>query len=189
MKSQSEYARDWYIRNRDRILRKQHEARRKNGGQPRRRFHWSDRQIQNIVYRLLYTDATTRKIANEYQCSKSTIDKIFRANTTKSQRLAVKAKKQADKIRGRKLNRPKKSRDPQAIAARAAVNNAVARGKLVRPSVCTQPGCKNSGRIEAHHWHGYDNEHALDVVWLCPKCHRFADNSPDVWVISFEVVQ
>lgn len=52
---------------------------------------------------------------------------------------------------------------------RMKVSRAVARGELVRgPCWC--------GEVEtqAHHANGYDDAHALDVVWLCAPHHRAA---------------
>lgn len=61
---------------------------------------------------------------------------------------------------------------PGAAQAKAAVNNAVAAGKLARPARCQ--ACGVAGRIQAHHWCGYAPEHWLHVEWLCLRCHRAA---------------
>ena len=55
--------------------------------------------------------------------------------------------------------------------ARAAVGRAVKRGLLTKPERC-QLCLGANGRIEAHHWNGY--EAALDVIWLCRSCHSEA---------------
>jgi hypothetical protein len=68
-----------------------------------------------------------------------------------------------------------------------AVQRALRSGRLVRPYVCedcgqvdTKHGREGPGQPMvpvgwwepvAHHHHGYDREHALDVVWLCLFCH------------------
>lgn len=62
---------------------------------------WGGLPHNEIVKRLLTTEATTRSIASEYDCSGSTIALIFRKYTTKEQRLKVKAKKHGDKLKGR----------------------------------------------------------------------------------------
>lgn len=52
----------------------------------------------------------------------------------------------------------------------AAVRYAVLIGKLYRPTHC--PKCNREEKIEAHHHMGYDDP--LNVMWLCPVCHRRA---------------
>lgn len=58
-----------------------------------------------------------------------------------------------------------------------AVYRAVKAGRLVRPATCSS--CGAGGRIEAHHHHGYDVEHRLDVVWLCRPCHDAGHHPED----------
>jgi hypothetical protein len=70
---------------------------------------------------------------------------------------------------------------PDRERARKAVAWAVKRGELIKPRRCTlKPrlgGC--FGRIEPHHWHGYDEAHWLDVVWIC-RHHRELIESGDL---------
>lgn len=56
---------------------------------------------EEIVKRLLTTDATTRSIANEYGCSFTTIKEILKAYTTKEQRLEAKNRKHGLSMKGR----------------------------------------------------------------------------------------
>lgn len=56
----------------------------------------------------------------------------------------------------------------QKQRAHGAVGNAVAKGILEIPSVCSSCG-ECADKIEAHH---EDYSKPLDVVWLCFKCHR-----------------
>jgi hypothetical protein len=50
---------------------------------------------------------------------------------------------------------------------RSRVNYALRKGRLVRlPCVC------GNSEVEAHHYLGYELEHALDVVWLCKRHHE-----------------
>jgi hypothetical protein len=52
-------------------------------------------------------------------------------------------------------------------AIRNRINYALKRGTLVKlPCIC------GSTEVEAHHYNGYDLEHALDVVWLCKRHHE-----------------
>lgn len=71
--------------------------------------------------------------------------------------------------RGKQANLRKRQRPdfPRKRLSRDAVRRAIAAGELVRPPTCGN--CGATGRIEAHHHKGYDL--ALDVIWLCCKCH------------------
>lgn len=63
----------------------------------------------------------------------------------------------------------KKNREK--VKAHAALNQAVFRGKIIKPSKCQRCG-RESDRIEGHHWKGYEKEHIYDVMWLCHSCHE-----------------
>jgi hypothetical protein len=71
--------------------------------------------------------------------------------------------------------------DPLKYRAKSAVHRAVKRGDIIRPEACEccsyEPGFTRDGRalIQAHHVLGYDREHWLDVVWVCPRCHGLLD--------------
>lgn len=59
--------------------------------------------------------------------------------------------------------------DEQKTKAKTAVNNALSRGKLKKPSKCERCGQETeSSRLHGHH-HDYDK--VLDVTWLCVSCH------------------
>lgn len=49
-----------------------------------------------------------------------------------------------------------------------AVRKAVKDGRLVK-TACIDCGSKRG--VVAHHPRGYDDEHVLDVEWLCNTCH------------------
>lgn len=50
---------------------------------------------------------------------------------------------------------------------RNRVHRALKTGRLTRlPCICGET------KVEAHHYNGYDLEHALDVVWLCKRHHE-----------------
>ena len=60
------------------------------------------------------------------------------------------------------------------------IKNGLDKGTLEKPSVCDNCG-KRAGRdsfgrrgLQAHHYKGYSKKHYLDVLWLCPPCHHFA---------------
>lgn len=61
-----------------------------------------------------------------------------------------------------------RKRNPDKYKAQCSVNNAIRDGYLLRPSNCSCCGkeCKPQG----HHW-SYDEDHWLDVIWLCTRCH------------------
>jgi hypothetical protein len=59
--------------------------------------------------------------------------------------------------------------------ARSAVYNALKSSKLIKPSSCEF--CKNTTETQAHHWHGYDVDKWLDIIWLCKECHKKFDVS------------
>lgn len=60
--------------------------------------------------------------------------------------------------------------------ARNKLRYAVKIGKIIKPVMCEQynphPVIACFGRIEAHHYLGYDEEHWKDVQWLCMKHHK-----------------
>lgn len=52
-------------------------------------------------------------------------------------------------------------------AIRNRIHHALKTGRLKRqPCFCGNP------EVEAHHYAGYDLEHALDVAWLCKQHHE-----------------
>ena len=58
-------------------------------------------------------------------------------------------------------------RNPIKSRASNAVSNAVRDGRLFKPSACES--CGATGRIHGHHC---DYSKPLDVMWLCPACHK-----------------
>jgi hypothetical protein len=70
------------------------------------------------------------------------------------------AKRYPAKIKWREKN-------PRAVRAHSLVNKALVRGKLKRPDKCQQ--CGKRCKPHAHH---EDYEKPLEVIWLCPPCHK-----------------
>jgi hypothetical protein len=62
---------------------------------------------------------------------------------------------------------------------RYVTNYAIATGRLVRPKCCQAKGKYGNDCIkipvQVHHHNGYSKKHALDVEWLCPRCHGVAN--------------
>jgi len=69
-------------------------------------------------------------------------------------------------------------RFPERWRARAAVSNAVQRGKLIKPSHCERCHAKMPAR--RLHGHHEDYDQPLDVRWLCAACHRAVHTEKDV---------
>jgi hypothetical protein len=60
------------------------------------------------------------------------------------------------------------AKHPVANAAHRAAYNAVRTGCLTRPSACERCG-QPSSRLDKHH---ADYSRPLDVIFVCPRCHR-----------------
>lgn len=63
-----------------------------------------------------------------------------------------------------------RAQNPEKDAARNAVQRAIKRGHLIRPTSCQY--CGKIARLHGHHHNGYTGKHKLDVVWLCQPCHK-----------------
>lgn len=83
------------------------------------------------------------------------------------------AGREANISRMKKYNKEMYATDPEfrkRMAARRAVGAAILIGVLQRPARC--PSCKRKCLVQGHHHKGYDKKNWLNVVWLCPRCHR-----------------
>jgi hypothetical protein len=59
-----------------------------------------------------------------------------------------------------------RTNNPEKRSAQIAIMNALASGKIVRPSVCSI--CGVECKPEAHH---FDYAQPLNVLWVCKQCH------------------
>ena len=66
------------------------------------------------------------------------------------------------RIKWKKNNRTK-------LLAHQKVQRAVRNGKVQKPSLCEKCGCP----CKSLHGHHDDYSRPLDVIWLCPSCHKF----------------
>ena len=73
----------------------------------------------------------------------------------------------AGKETQRKANATRRAKSPEKAAARTAVSNAIAAGRLVRQPCLV---CGETERVEAHH-DSYHENRRLDVRWLCRPHH------------------
>jgi len=55
------------------------------------------------------------------------------------------------------------------INAYYAVEKATRLGKLIKSKNCQL--CGQRGKLEAHHFNGYNPKDWLKIIWLCTKCH------------------
>jgi len=100
----------------------------------------------------------SKKESTELSREKSRVKQKNFYNTPHGKQMIKDANKRANK------------KFPEKASARAKLNDAVKKGKLVKPKTCSV--CFASGRIEGHH---EDYGKPLDVIWLCTPCHRKAD--------------
>lgn len=85
-----------------------------------------------------------------------------------------------DKVMGYEMHRSSSGRivdyrrkNPLKYKAHCLVNNALRDGRIVRPDTCSC--CQSTSKLQAHHW-SYEEEHWLNVVWLCTRCHADEHN-------------
>jgi hypothetical protein len=69
-----------------------------------------------------------------------------------------------------RANRRREEKHPLKKRARRKANYAVKIGKLVRPDGCES--CGEKAKTTMHHYLGYEEDHWLDVIFLCGDCHR-----------------
>ncbi|ATN93415.1 baseplate wedge protein [Pseudoalteromonas phage J2-1_QLiu-2017] len=62
-----------------------------------------------------------------------------------------------------------RDKNPLKYKAHCAVNNALRDNKITKPSSCEC--CGEEKKLEAHH-DSYQEQHWLDVRWVCDPCHK-----------------
>lgn len=116
-----------------------------------------------------YRDKSKAKIAlKNKQYSLAHPERIRKASREWYQRnrdLAKERRKYIPEV-AKRNNQERYLMNPEKIKARVAVYHAVKKGKLIKPSNCSN--CTLSTKLQAHH---PDYEKRLDVEWLCGNCH------------------
>ena len=93
----------------------------------------------------------------------------WRVNNPEKARLRGKLWWERNPEKARAGNRAWSQRNKHKSAAHSKLNNAVARGDIVRPSDCSRCGVEPVPRnIQGHH---PDYNKPLDVEWICRSCH------------------
>ena len=98
---------------------------------------------------------------------------------TEAYRLSQRRFYQTEK--GKQLIRTKSKRMrlkyPEKVVARSEVHKARLSKKIHKPDKCSLCHQHKPPRaLDAHHKNGYDEQHWLDIQWLCRKCH-YKENS------------
>lgn len=79
--------------------------------------------------------------------------------------------RQRNPVRKKELEKRARERHPQKARAHQAINNAVMRGKIVKPAACEECEGLIADPCELHAHHE-DYARPLDVEWLCRDCHN-----------------
>ena len=103
------------------------------------------------------------------KCTKARVNKHREANIEKIRAYDRNRAKLPHRIKMNTENtRKARKRNPLYNKAHLAVARAIKKGTLVRPIICNE--CIHiHNKIEGHH---EDYSKPLEVVWLCPPCHR-----------------
>jgi hypothetical protein len=103
--------------------------------------------------------------------------KLRDSESFRNTRAEIMARYRRDPVQSRKmalLNKEWAANNPEKLEAYRIVHNALRRGELVRPTLCTRcvrnPGKARDGRslLHAHH---VNYSKPLEVEWLCSVCH------------------
>jgi len=85
----------------------------------------------------------------------------------------ARVKQYAKTHRGVARRHGRKQRTKQSLEEKhawAKLNRELQAGRIVRPDRCQL--CGKRRKLHAHHTKGYEPEHALDVLWVCVRCHH-----------------
>jgi len=105
----------------------------------------------------------TEKLGQRHACSRTCASKL-----TNEERRCIPSTKNAEKTRRDKEKFPEKDK------ARSIVRKAIKNGTLIPLTECEI--CGDFEDIEAHH---PDHNRPLLLLYVCKKCHTYADSQPD----------
>ena len=101
------------------------------------------------------------------ECTKKDANAHRAVNIEKCRSYDVeRAKRPERKVHALEESRRWASEDKRRRPAQSKVNHAILSGKLTRLP------CERCGRADNVHAHHEDYDKPLDVVWLCPVCHK-----------------
>ena len=118
-----------------------------------------------------------------YQCRACRSKYAYKYYTKNKARYDEREKTEENRARHREYSRQYRQKNYKKIVeerkhsadyifkykARHAIHNAVYRGSLKKPKICSK--CNKHSKIEAHHYKGYDKINWFNIIWLCPLCH------------------
>jgi len=115
----------------------------------------------------------SRKLhGREYRCKACKSMKQREYSKTPSGMEYQRSKRQryskANRSHETQLKREYRKNNPEKYAAHNAVQLAILSGQLSRPETCE--GCEKE--YEILHGHHDDYSKPLEVIWLCPLCHK-----------------
>ena len=98
--------------------------------------------------------------------------KCSRGDSTKNRNENIDRIREYDRNRGNRQDpdymKGWREKYPAKYKAHNMVNNSIRDGKITKPDYCQ--GCGDKCKAHGHH---QDYGKPLDVVWLCPACHKF----------------
>ena len=111
------------------------------------------------------------------ECTKKDVKKHREGNLEKIREYDRNRPNKIERVKNMtKYNRKMRDIFPEKYKAKNKVNNALRDGRIKRPDRCEF--CGTECKPHAHHW-SYEEEHWLDVEWLCVVCHMQLHHKKD----------
>jgi len=114
---------------------------------------------------LLHRERNLEKV-REYDRNRPNREERVKTICARISRLCKEDKEFSQRVSG--IKRKWASLNQHKRKAQYAASNAVRDGKLQRKTVCEH--CLLEKNLQKHHW-SYEEQHWLDVIWLCTSCH------------------